>query len=286
METLYQILKMTLVLVFSLEQLFAPRIAGGDFPPSGQAIPGDETKYVQIDAPDEGFDIFRPVSFNGSGGYRYGPSMILNSDSSLDVWCASNGPGDFIDIVNYRRWTPDFKKCTKEVTALTPTAGSYDCGEVPCTCDPGVIKFGGWYYIGYTTKWICVARSRSPQGPFLEKWTGDGWGADSSPIISYNGTAGYFGAGESSFVVVDDTLYIYYTWCDENGMATRMATADGADETGRRRSSCAANVSRRKTPAIPPTWYTRMNTDASSPSLPNGGFRTTATSPSGSPLTA
>ena len=230
METLYQILKMMFVLWFSLGQLFAPRIAGGDFPPSGPAEPGDETKYVQISTVDEGFDIFQPVGFEDYGGYRYGPTMILNSDNSLDVWCASNGPGDYIDIVNYKRYSADFKKSTTEVTAVTPTAESYDCGEVPCACDPGVIKFGGWYYIGYTTKWICVARSRNPQGPFLEKWTGDGWGVDPAPIISYDGTPGYFGAGEPSFVVVDDTLYIYYSWIDENGAATRVATADATDE--------------------------------------------------------
>ncbi len=41
METVYQILKMLLIAVFSIEQLFAPRIAGGDFPQSGPAAPGD-----------------------------------------------------------------------------------------------------------------------------------------------------------------------------------------------------------------------------------------------------
>ena len=230
MESFYQLLKTFLVLVFCIEQLFAPRIAGGDFPPSEPVESGDETKYVQITAPDEGFDVFQPVGFESYAGYRYGQTMILNTDGSLDVWSASNGPGDYIDVVNYKRYSADFKKSSKEVTAVTPTAESYDCGEVPCACDPGVIKFGGWYYIGYTTKWICVARSRTPEGPFTEKWTGDGWGVDPAPIISYDGTPGYFGAGEPAFVVVGDTLYIYYSWCDENGFATRVATADATDE--------------------------------------------------------
>ena len=231
METFYQILKMILVPVFCIGQLFAPKITGGDFPPSGPVEPGDQTKYVQIEAPDEGFDTFQPVGFEEYAGYRYGPTMILNSDGSLDVWSASNGPGDFIDVVNYRRWSSDFKKCTKEVTAVTPTPGTYDFDPVPCACDPGVIKFGGWYYIGYSTNATCVARSRTPEGPFLEKWAGNGWSKDASaPIITYDGTPGYFGAAEPSFVVMGDTLYIFYTWWDEHGPATRVATADATDE--------------------------------------------------------
>ncbi len=230
MEKVYQILKMFFILVFSLEQLFAPKIAGGDFPPSDPVEPGDETKYVQISTVDEGFDTFRPTGFEEYAGYRYGPSMILNSDGSLDVWSASNGPGDYIDIVNYKRYSADFKTSTKEVTALTPTAGTYDCKEVPCACDPGVVKFGGWYYIGYSTNMTCVARSRNPEGPFTEKWTGDGWGVDPAPIITYDGTPGYFGAAEPSFVVMGDTLYIFYTWWDEKGPSTRVATADATTE--------------------------------------------------------
>ena len=231
MVTFYQIMKMMLVALFCVEQLFAPKIAGGDFPPSEAVESGDESKYVQISTVDEGFDTFRPVDFEGNAGYRYGPTMILNKNGSLDVWYASNGPGDFIDVVDYTRYSADFKKSTKEVTAVTPTPGTYDCDPVPCACDPGVIKFGGWYYIGYSTSWTCVARSRNPEGPFLEKWAGDGWSKDdSAPIITYDGTPGYFGAAEPSFVVMGDTLYIFYTWWDEHGPATRVATADATDE--------------------------------------------------------
>ena len=82
METFYQMMKMMLAFVFSLEQLFAPKIAGGDFAPSEPVEPGDETKYVQIGMVDEGFDIFQPVGIKEYGGYRYGPTMILNTDGS------------------------------------------------------------------------------------------------------------------------------------------------------------------------------------------------------------
>ncbi|MBQ6020237.1 MAG: hypothetical protein IJL26_08680 [Clostridia bacterium] len=233
METFYQALKMMLVVFFSIGQLFASKIAGGDFPPQAPAERGDETKYVQISADDEGFDTWQPVM--DRGGYRYGPSMILNSDGSLDVWSASTGPGDLIDLVNYKRWSKDFKTSTKEVTAVKPTAESYDR---MWTCDPGAVKFGDYYYIGYTTtanphgiqNVVCVARSKNPEGPFLEKWTGSGWGTDVQPLFAYTDDQNCFGAGEPSFVVMGETLYVYYSWCNETGATTRVATSDAADE--------------------------------------------------------
>ncbi|MCR5783571.1 MAG: hypothetical protein K6G90_12660 [Clostridia bacterium] len=233
MEILYQALKMILVLLFSIGQLFSPEIAGGDFPPSEPVERGDETKYVQISADDEGFDTWQPVK--DRGGYRYGPSMILNSDGSLDVWSASNGPGDMIDLVSYKRYSPDFKESTKEVIALKPTAESYDH---MWTCDPGTVKFGDYYYIGYTTtanpggiqNVVCVARSKNPEGPFNEKWTGSGWGTDVQPLFPYTDDQNCFGAGEPSFVVMGETLYVYYSWCNETGATTRVATADATDE--------------------------------------------------------
>ena len=233
METLYQVLKMMLVLVFSIGQILSPKIAGGDFPLSESVELCDKSKYIQISAVDEGFDTWQPVKDHG--GYRYGPSMILNADGSLDVWSAANGPGDITDMVTYKRYSADLKKRTKEVVAVKPTSESYD-GK--WTCDPGVIKFGGWYYIGYTTtvnpggvdNAVCVARSKDPQGPFTEKWTGTGWGVLPQPIIEYTGTPNCFGAGTPSFVLMEDTLYIYYAWADDRGTATRVSTADASDE--------------------------------------------------------
>ena len=233
MEILYQALKMLLVFVFSIGQLFSPKIAGDDFPPGDPVGQGDDAQYLQISADDEGFDTWQPVK--DRGGYRYGPSMILNSNGSLDIWSASNGPGDMIDLVSYKRYSPDFKQCTKEVIALKPTAESYDG---MWTCDPGVVKFGEYYYIGYTTtvnpngiqNVVCVARSRNPEGPFTEKWTGSGWGTDVQPLFEYTDDQNCFGAGEPSFVVMGETLYVYYSWCNETGATTRVATADATDE--------------------------------------------------------
>ncbi len=232
MEKVRQITKAVLVVFFTLSQLFALRPWGGDYQPSKAVAPGDETKYLQIEANDKGFDTFRPR--DERGGYRYGPSMILNKDGSLDVWSAANGPGDLVDLVSYNRLICGGRLSTGETIAVKPTPESLDQNW---TCDPGVIKFGGYYYVGYTTTVdtrgvdndVCVARSKKPDGPY-EKWTGSGWGICPAPLVEYTGNPEYFGCGEPSFVLMGDTLYIYYTWADETGAATRVATADATDE--------------------------------------------------------
>lgn len=232
MEILLMILKTLFVGLFSAAQLIAVRPAGGDFEKSALTAAGDETKYLQIRADDEGFDTWQPRELKG--GYRYGPSMILNKDGSLDIWSAANGPGDLVDLVSYKRYTPGFTACSNEVIALKPTPEGYD---YMWTCDPGVIRFGGYYYIGYTTTLdsrgvdndVCVARSRRPDGPY-EKWTGSGWGLMPEPLVEYTDDPESFGAGEPSFVLMGDTLYVYFTWANEKGMATWVATADATDE--------------------------------------------------------
>ena len=232
MDVVIQIVKMLFVVFFLLGGLVENVPAGGDFEAAQPAAPGDETGYLQITAENEGFDTWNPVK--NHGGYRYGPSMILNTDGSLDVWSAANGPGDIVDVVTYKRLSDGGRKSTKEVVALKPTSGSFDW---KWTCDPGVIKFGGYYYIGYTTTLdergvaneLCVGRSKNPGGPY-EKWTGSGWGAEPESIVKYTGDPECWGAGEPAFVVVGDTLYVYYSWSDQNGVATRVATADATDE--------------------------------------------------------
>lgn len=233
MRTIILILKMLLCGISALALVFTPVRGGGDFAPQEPAAGSDETKYVQIRARDEGVDIWRPGKYYG--GYRYGPSMILNADGSIDVWCASNGPGDIVDLVDYKRLYDGGRACSRENVALKPTSGSHD---QRWTCDPGVIKFGGYYYIGYTTTTddrgvdndVCIARSKTPDGPFAEKWTGSGWGAEPKPLVEYTDDPERFGAGEPSFVLMGNTLYVYYSWNTERGSTTRVATADVTDE--------------------------------------------------------
>ena len=235
METVILILKTVLVLLVILGVDgfgFAPMKGGGDFPPSQLSEPGDQKQYLQIDAEDTGVDTFNPNTF--CGGYHYGPSMILNRDGSVDLWSAANGPGDIVDVVTYSRLVDGGEKRTKEVVALKPTSETEDARW---TCDPGVIKFGGYYYVGYTSTMdergtdnsVYVARSKNPDGPF-EKWTGSGWGVSPVvPLVKYTGNPDRFGAGEPSFVLMGDTLYIYYSWCEDQA-TTRVATSDATDE--------------------------------------------------------
>ena len=124
-------------------------------------------------------------------------------------------------------------------------------------CDPAVIKYGEWYYIGYTSTvfanggGVCnngfIGRAKSPTGPF-ERWCGNGWGehretangtlhwqGKPAPVIYYDEDWHNWGAGEFSFVIKDETIYIYYTWTskDRDGNPiheTRVATADITDE--------------------------------------------------------
>ena len=172
MHTFYLVLKTLFVWMYTISAALSPAVGGGDFAPSKPVAAGDASKYIQVDAIDTGLEIYTPKE--QGGGYRYGPSMILNTDGSLDVWCATDGPGDVSDFVGYFRLYDGGKRRSIEKTALLPTGGGWDNLS---TCDPGVIKFGGYYYIGYTTTLdkrgvdndICVARSKKPGGPY-ETW--------------------------------------------------------------------------------------------------------------------
>ena len=231
METLYLVLKTIFVGLYAIVSLFSPVVGGGDFAPSQPVPAGDESVYIHADAVDTGVEIYTPKA--QGGGYHYGPSMILNTDGSLDVWYASDGPGDVSDFVSYQRLYDGGKSSSVDRVVLKPTGGGWDNLS---TCDPGVIEFGGYYYIGYTTTLdkrgvdndICVARSKSPDGPF-EKWTGSGWGVDPAPLIEYTDNPDYWGAGEPSFVLMGDELYIYYSW-NTTDSTTHLAIADATNE--------------------------------------------------------
>lgn len=189
--------------------------------------------HVSFKVLDDGYNIYAPVS--GRSGYRYGPSIIRNEDGSLDAWFSSPGNAKEWDWISYQH-SDDGINWSKEKIVLEPTANSMD--HYSC-CDPGVIYFNGYYYLGYTSTItstneginnnVYVARSTNPDGPY-EKWNGNGWGGKPEPIIYYDESNDRWGAGEISFVVANDTLYCYYTWDCEHGNFTKVSTAKLIDD--------------------------------------------------------
>lgn len=197
---------------------------------SDSAAPEKDGKNINVTfrAENAGYDVYSP--FQNHGGYRYGPSIIYYEDGSADAWFATNGQSNEWDWFTYRHFNG--KEWSDEKVVLRPTADSMDHYSV---CDPGVVYFGGYYYIGYTSTIVStngginnnifVARSEKPDGPF-EKWNGNGWGGDPEPIIYFDENASFWGAGEPSFVVVDNVLYFYYSWLGSGMGKELVATAD------------------------------------------------------------
>lgn len=194
----------------------------------------NENLHFTMETADEGFNIFVPVE--KSLGYRYGPSIMYYPDGSVDAWFATPGTLEEWDWFTYKHSDDGGKTWTKEKVVLQPTPDSMDHYSV---CDPAVIYFDGYYYIGYTSTIVStngginnncfVARSKNPDGPF-EKWNGSGWGGDPAPIVYYNEDDSAWGAGELSFVELDGTLYCYYTWTCPDGNYTMVSTADATNE--------------------------------------------------------
>lgn len=142
--------------------------------------------------------------------------------------------GKYWDKITYWRSTDGGHTWSDEAVSLLPTMGRRD--HISC-CDPGVCCWGEYYYIAYTStenlsgndNHVYVARAKTPLGPW-EKWNGNGWGGSNvQPVVEYNGTPGKYGAGEPCMVVLNDSLFFYYSW-DDAGITTRVAIASADDE--------------------------------------------------------
>ena len=195
-------------------------------------------KHVRIRLADSGSDVFA-LWGTGRPDYRYGPSIMYTKNGGVDAWFASPGDGKKeYDWITYRPSGDGGKTWGREKVVLAPTPGTSDFKSV---CDPDVFYYDGYYYMGYTAtvnkdglcNTVFLARSENPDGPYL-KWTGDGWGDIPMPIIYFKGVDIGWGVGEPSFVVVDDTVYVYNTldsFSDKYGWvrATEVRTADITD---------------------------------------------------------
>ena len=183
---------------------------------------------------NDGFDVYAPVK--GCWGYRYAPSINYYEDGSMTALFATPGNGsDEWDWFTYKN-SKDRVNWSREKVVLQPTCDSMDHYSV---CDPGVVYFNGYYYLGYTScivstngginNNVYVARSKKIDGPY-EKWNGSGWGGKPQYIVYFDGCNQDWGAGEPSFTVVDGTLYMYYTWDSREEKAVYVCTADANDE--------------------------------------------------------
>lgn len=196
----------------------------------------DLNKVADMAVTGDGYDIYLVREDQGFA-YRYGCTYLYTEDT-IHAYFAAVGPGiggDW-DFITYQQSTDGGQTWSKEKVVLNPTRGS-GSNDYLSTCDPGVVYFGGYYYIGYTStlnltgtaNCVYVARSKNPDGPF-EKWNGEGWGGRPEPIFYYDQDYTYFGIGEPSFVELNGTLYIYYTNICPSGDYMMVATADATDE--------------------------------------------------------
>lgn len=210
-----------------------------------------------------GWDIFTPQGTCPSASeaeYRYGPSIIINDDDSIDAWFSSPGDGGSQwDWIRYNRstdggvtweydWTQHNDISRTDVVlrpSPSPSEDRYSC------CDPGAIRIGEYYFVAYTSAGndigrcnsVFVARSLTPTGVY-EKWNGSGWGGDApQPFIACPcDDDDDWGASEPSLVVRDGVLYIYYEW---TAVGTRVATAQASD------AAWPGNLTFFEAPAIP-----------------------------------
>ena len=228
----------------AVDYVCANAIADGKLAQSCETLVEENTALVTPD-PDKhinvsieantGYDIYKlPAILNS--GYRYGASIIVNGDGTMDAWFATTGCGaEQWDWITWRHSDDNGKTWSEEKCVLQPTPDSYD--HYSC-CDPGVIYFNGYYYLGYTStvnanmcdNCIFVARSETPDGPF-EKWNGSGWGGNNpQPIVFFSEPQEIWGYGEISFVELNGTLYMYYTLSGAGGHFTMVSTANALDE--------------------------------------------------------
>ena len=201
-----------------------------------ELVTPDPNKHINVTIEaDTGYDIYQLPSILNAG-YRYGASIIVNEDGTMDAWFAMTGSGSAQwDWISYKHSPDGGKTWTEEKCVLQPTPDSYD--HYSC-CDPGVIYFNGYYYIGYTStvnanmcdNCVFVARSENPDGPF-EKWNGSGWGGNNpQPIVFFSEPQNLWGHGEISFVELNGTLYMYYTLSGASGHSTQVSVANALDE--------------------------------------------------------
>lgn len=187
---------------------------------------------------NEGHTIFEPES---NWGYSYGPTFILGENGHVDGLFSS--PGNLGTVASswdclVLRSSEDYGKTwTDGEVCIQSTENGYNKYSV---CDPGMVYYDGYYYVGYTTTLdrtsnvVCFKRAASLDGEW-EDWNGEGWEKENASCgIPYYGNYDVYGVGEPSLVIVDGKIYVYYTYQGRlaNGIftdCTRVAVGDISD---------------------------------------------------------
>ncbi len=198
---------------------------------SESLFPAGEYFWVLSDAKGTAGVWKKEGSYSASVSYLNGQVVAPSFESRIFI--AKSSGGLYWDQISYKKSTDGGKTWGPEQMVLKPTEFSRD--ELS-NCDPGVIRFGGYYYIGYTStedvrgtdNHVYLARSVSATGPY-EKWNGTGWGGNPQPVITYNGNPDFYGAGEPCMVIKEDSLFFYYSWIDEGKNETRVALSNTRD---------------------------------------------------------
>ena len=135
-----------------------------------ETVKPDENKVIDMAVTDKGYDIYR-LPEDQAWGYRYGVTYLYGEDNTVHAYfaCVGTISGEW-DWISYRRSDDGGATWSEEKIVLTPTQGSMDHFS---NCDPGVVYFNGYYYLGYTStlneKGACnnvfVARSAIPTAP-------------------------------------------------------------------------------------------------------------------------
>ncbi len=164
-----------------------------------------------------------------SGGYRYGPAVISDGEGNAEAFFSADYGSSVWDVISYRTSSDNGENWGEEKITLSPVPNS---DEHYSNCDPGAFKAGEWYYVGYTStfngkglyNFIYCARSKTPaDSQSWEKWNGSGWGGSNpQPVIRYLGTQTEYGIGEPSFVLLNNTVYMYYTYIGTLGNGAQV----------------------------------------------------------------
>jgi hypothetical protein len=157
--------------------------------------------------------------------YAYGASIIYTQGKYHAYFCSKNPTG--WDQIRHET-SPDLINWSAPDSLLTPT------DRERANCDPSVVLYnagdGPYYYMFYGANIsniqgvIFVARSKSPDGPFL-KYTNRGtWEANPAdphviawPFKAAANGSGIYGAGQPTVVLKDGVMYMWYTDSDQSG---------------------------------------------------------------------